>query len=611
MCGIVGAIAERNVTEILLEGLKRLEYRGYDSAGIALLAYDKRSIKVHKTAGKVKKLAEQVQGKSLRGQIGIAHTRWATHGKPTNTNAHPHSSGRQIAIVHNGIIENFEKLRDKLIKAGYKFATPTDSEVIAHLIHFERRGNQSSLFDATQKAVKRLEGAYGICVADAATPEELIVARSGSPLVIGVGIGENFVASDPHALGQVTDQFVYLEEGDVARVTRDNYEIWHNGKQIKRKISTVAGRSSDSDKGTYKHFMLKEIYEQPAVIRDTLDGRVSNNKVLENAFGVRAPGIFDKVKHVQFVACGTSYHACHVAKYWLESIARMECSVDIASDYRYRDIIVPNGSLLVTVSQSGETADSLAALRYAKTLPYTAYLAICNIATSSLVRESDFSLLTMAGHEVGVASTKAFTAQLAVLLILTIALGRRHGLTPRKEAALVRDLNRLPDLIESTLSLNKDIRKMSRQFADKQHSLFLGRGIQYPIAKEGALKLKEISYIHAEAYPSGELKHGPLALVDENMPVIAVAPNDDLLEKLRANLSEVSARGGKLYVFSDESVNYQGDKNCKVIHVPATPDILDPIVFTIPLQLLSYHVAIVKGTDVDQPRNLAKSVTVE
>ena len=429
--------------------------------------------------------------------------------------------------------------------------------------------------------------------------------------MIGVGIGENFVASDPHALGQVTDQFVYLEEGDIARITRESYEIWHDGKQIKRKISTVAGRSSDGDKGPYKHFMLKEIYEQPAVIRDTLDGRISKNKVLENAFGVKAPAIFDKVKHVQFVACGTSYHACHVAKYWLESIARMECSVDIASDYRYRDIIVPDGSLLVTVSQSGETADSLAALRYAKTLPYTAYLAICNVATSSLVRESDFSLLTMAGQEVGVASTKAFTAQLAVLLTLTIALGRRNGLTPRKEAALVRELNRLPDLIESTLSLNKDIRKMSRQFADKHHSLFLGRGIQYPIAKEGALKLKEISYIHAEAYPSGELKHGPLALVDENMPVIAVAPNDDLLEKLRANLAEVSARGGKLYVFADESVNYQGDKNCKVIHVPASPDVLDPIVFTIPLQLLSYHVAIVKGTDVDQPRNLAKSVTVE
>lgn len=611
MCGIVGAIAERNVTEILLEGLKRLEYRGYDSAGIALLAPDRKTLKVHKTAGKVNKLAERVQGKALRGHVGIAHTRWATHGKPTNANAHPHSSGGQIAIVHNGIIENFEKLREKLSKSGYQFATQTDSEVIAHLIHLERKGNKVSLFAATQKAIRHLEGAYGICVADAATPDELIVARSGSPLVIGVGIGENFVASDPHALGQVTDQFVYLEEGDIARITRESYEIWHDGKQIKRKISTVAGRSSDGDKGSYKHFMLKEIYEQPAVIRDTLDGRISKNKVLENAFGVKAPAIFDKVRHVQFVACGTSYHACHVAKYWLESIARMECSVDIASDYRYRDIIVPDGSLLVTVSQSGETADSLAALRYAKTLPYTAYLAICNVATSSLVRESDFSLLTMAGQEVGVASTKAFTAQLAVLLILTIALGRRNGLTPRKEAALVRELNRLPDLIESTLSLNKDIRKMSRQFADKHHSLFLGRGIQYPIAKEGALKLKEISYIHAEAYPSGELKHGPLALVDENMPVIAVAPNDDLLEKLRANLAEVSARGGKLYVFSDESVNYQGDKNCKVIHVPASPDVLDPIVFTIPLQLLSYHVAIVKGTDVDQPRNLAKSVTVE
>lgn len=611
MCGIVGAIAERDVTKILLEGLKRLEYRGYDSAGIALIGKRGNKINVIKSAGKVNSLVQAVGKKSLKGTVGIAHTRWATHGKPTNVNAHPHSSNGQIAVVHNGIIENFEALRARLTKAGYKFVTETDSETIAHLIHYERKEGKVSLLSAVKKAVKQLHGAYGICVADANSPDQLIVARSGSPLVIGVGIGENFVASDPLAIGQVTDRFIYLEEGDIAKVTLNDVEIWQGQRKVKRPVSTVSNRGDDAEKGKYKHYMLKEIYEQPQVIRDTLDGRITGTKVLENAFGVKASEIFDKVKHVQFVACGTSYHACHVAKYWLESIARMHCSVDIASDYRYRDIMVPEGSLFVTVSQSGETADTLAALRYAKGKPYSAYLAICNVATSSLVRESDFTILTMAGQEIGVASTKAFTTQLTLLLILTIALARRNGLSARKEAQLVRELNRLPELIEKTLKLNKEIKKLSSQFADKHHSLFLGRGIQYPIAKEGALKLKEISYIHAEAYPSGELKHGPLALVDEDMPVIAVAPNDDLLEKLRSNLAEVSARGGKLHVFADESVHYQGDKNCKVIHVPETPDILDPIVFTIPLQLLSYHVAIAKGTDVDQPRNLAKSVTVE
>lgn len=611
MCGIVGAIAERDVTRILLEGLKRLEYRGYDSAGVALIDDRGSKLKIVKSAGKVNSLITAVGKKSVTGTVGIAHTRWATHGKPTNVNAHPHASNSEIAIVHNGIIENYEELREKLSKAGYKFVTQTDSETIAHLIHQERKGGKVSLLAAVKKAVKQLHGAYGICVADVNSPDELIVARSGSPLVIGIGIGENFVASDPLAIGQVTDRFIYLEEGDIARVTLNDVEIWHGNSRVKRPTSTVSNRGDDAEKGKYKHYMLKEIYEQPQVIRDTLDGRISATKVLENAFGVKAPEIFDKVKHVQFVACGTSYHACHVAKYWLESVARMHCSVDIASDYRYRDIMVPEGSLFVTVSQSGETADTLAALRYAKDLPYLSYLAICNVATSSLVRESEFTILTKAGQEIGVASTKAFTTQLTLLLVLTIALARRNGLSARNEAKLVKELNRLPELIERTLKLNNPIKKLSRQFADKHHSLFLGRGIQYPIAKEGALKLKEISYIHAEAYPSGELKHGPLALVDEDMPVIAVAPNDDLLEKLRANLAEVSARGGKLHVFADESVGYKGDANCKVIHVPASPDILDPIVFTIPLQMLSYHVAIVKGTDVDQPRNLAKSVTVE
>jgi glucosamine--fructose-6-phosphate aminotransferase (isomerizing) len=611
MCGIVGAIAEREVSDILLEGLKRLEYRGYDSAGIALLNEPQGKVETLKAAGKVGVLAQSAKKKSLLGQVGIAHTRWATHGKPTKINAHPHCSDKQIAVVHNGIIENYELIRAKLTKKGYKFVSETDSETIVHLIHSERKGGKVSLLSAVHKAVKQFEGAYGICVADVTEPDKLIVARSGSPLVIGVGIGENFVASDPLALGQVTDRFIYLEEGDIAQVTLHKIDIWNGQRKVKRPISMIKSHRNDADKGKYRHYMLKEIYEQPQVIRDTLDGRIAGEKVLENAFGAKAPAVFDRVKHVQIVACGTSFHAGHVAKYWFESIARIPCSVDIASDYRYRDIIVPEGTLLVTVSQSGETADTLAALRFAKKLSYVGYLAICNVATSSLIRESDFSILTKAGQEIGVASTKAFTTQLTLLLILTIVLARRTGLKPKAEADLVRELDRLPELIVSVLKLNNEIKKLSRQFSDKQNCLFLGRGIQYPIAKEGALKLKEISYIHAEAYPSGELKHGPLALVDEDMPVIAVAPNDDLIEKLRANLAEVSARGGKLYVFADESVHFQGDRNCKVIHVPKSPNILNPIVFTIPLQLLSYHVAVVKGTDVDQPRNLAKSVTVE
>ena len=611
MCGIVGAIAEREVSEILLEGLKRLEYRGYDSAGIALLNEPQGKVETLKAAGKVGVLVQSAKKKSLLGQVGIAHTRWATHGKPTKINAHPHCSDKQIAVVHNGIIENYELIRAKLTKKGYKFVSETDSETIVHLIHSERKGGKVSLLSAVHKAVKQFEGAYGICVADVTEPDKLIVARSGSPLVIGVGIGENFVASDPLALGQVTDRFIYLEEGDIAQVTLHKIDIWNGQRKVKRPISMIKSHRNDADKGKYRHYMLKEIYEQPQVIRDTLDGRIAGEKVLENAFGAKAPAVFDKVKHVQIVACGTSFHAGHVAKYWFESIARIPCSVDIASDYRYRDIIVPEGTLLVTVSQSGETADTLAALRFAKKLSYVGCLAICNVATSSLIRESDFSILTQAGQEIGVASTKAFTTQLTLLLILTIVLARRTGLKPKAEADLVRELDRLPELIVSVLKLNNEIKKLSRQFSDKQNCLFLGRGIQYPIAKEGALKLKEISYIHAEAYPSGELKHGPLALVDEDMPVIAVAPNDDLIEKLRANLAEVSARGGKLYVFTDESVHFQGDRNCKVIHVPKSPNILNPIVFTIPLQLLSYHVAVVKGTDVDQPRNLAKSVTVE
>ena len=611
MCGIVGAIAERNVSGILLEGLKRLEYRGYDSAGIALLNDSGGKISDLKTVGKVKKLANSAAKAKLRGALGIAHTRWATHGKPTVGNAHPHNSKKQIAIVHNGIIENYEVLRDKLIKEGYVFKTQTDSETIAHLIHRARNHGKSSLLEATKQATKKLQGAYSICVIDNTEPNQIIVARSGSPLVIGVGDGENFVASDPLALGQVTDRFIYLDEGDIARITLKAVEVWHGTRKVNRRITRVQNYSKDVDKGEFKHFMLKEIYEQPQVIKDTLDGRISDKKVLEQAFGVNAPAILNKVKNVQIVACGTSFHAGQVAKYWLESIARIPCQTDIASDYRYRDIISQPDTLFVAISQSGETADTLAALRYAKKQKYVASLAICNVATSSLVRESDFCALTMAGQEIGVASTKAFTTQLALLLILSIVLARRTGLKESEESRLVKQIAKLPKLIEKTLALSKEIRKISKQFSDKEHSLFLGRGIEYPIAKEGALKLKEISYIHAEAYPAGELKHGPLALVDSKMPVIAVAPNNDLLSKLKANLSEVSARGGKLYVFADESIKFESDRSCRVINVPNCPDILDPIVFTVPLQLLSYHVAVMKGTDVDHPRNLAKSVTVE
>ena len=611
MCGIVGAIAERQVTGILLEGLKRLEYRGYDSAGVALISGAKGKTHIVKTVGKVKKLVGVARKSNIRGKLGIAHTRWATHGRPTVANAHPHNSGDEISIVHNGIIENYEVLREKLSAQGYVFKTETDTETIAHLIHQSRKGGRVSLLAAVQRTIRKLHGAYGLCVIDSTQPDQIIVARSGSPLVIGVGIGENFVASDPLALGQVTDRFIYLEEGDTAKVTLNSIEVWHGDKKVRRPVTTIQNKTKAAEKGEYKHFMLKEIHEQPQVIQDTLDGRVSSTRVLEEAFGIKAGAIFDRVKNVQIVACGTSFHAGQVAKYWLESISKISCQVDIASDYRYRDIIVQPGTLFVAVSQSGETADTLAALRYAKKKPYIASLAICNVATSSLVRETDLCLLTMAGQEIGVASTKAFTTQLSLLLILSVVLARRTGLQPKQEAKLIKELAKLPGLVEKALKLSKEIKKLSKQFSDKHHSLFLGRGIQYPVAKEGALKLKEISYIHAEAYPAGELKHGPLALVDSAMPVIAVAPNNDLLGKLKANLAEVSARGGKLYVFADESIQYKSDRSCEVINLPNCPDILDPIVFTIPLQLLAYHVAIIKGTDIDHPRNLAKSVTVE
>jgi len=611
MCGIVGAIGQRKVTDILLEGLRRLEYRGYDSAGLALINKKSGTIDCIKTVGKVAALQEKVQNSDIRGTLGIAHTRWATHGKPTETNAHPHCSSDSLALVHNGIIENYQELKQELIEQGYEFLTQTDTEVIVHLIHAELAKKQDDFTQAVKNVVKRLEGAYGLAVINKDAPDRIVVARSGSPLVIGVGIGENFIASDPAALGQVTDRFIYLEEGDIAEITSKKIRIWSQGEEIKRDIVRLSDEMSDSSKGAFRHFMLKEIFEQPKVIGNTLAGKLSHTHVLEEAFGVEAQEIFKKTHRVQIVACGTSYHAGMIAKFWFENVARMSCSVDIASEYRYRNIIVPENCLFVTISQSGETADTLAALRYANESDYLATLTICNVPNSSLVRESDLAIMTQAGREIGVASTKAFTTQLCILALLPIILARHQGLTEYDEKHLVEELHHLPEIIAEVLKLDQLIDRISHDFAEKHHALFLGRGVQYPVAKEGALKLKEISYIHAEAYPAGELKHGPLALVDDEMPVIAIAPNDELLEKLKSNLQEVSARGGKLYVFADREAGFEDDDAIKVINMPHSSEFLDPIIYTIPLQLLSYYVAVIKGTDVDQPRNLAKSVTVE
>ena len=611
MCGIVGAIGQRNVKEILVEGLKRLEYRGYDSAGLALINCKTLELSCIKTVGKVQALEDRLKDDSSDGAIGIAHTRWATHGKPTQENAHPHLSNDRIALIHNGIIENFMPLKEALINDGYTFKTETDTEVIVHLTHRYLTKENLKLFDAVTKTISQLEGAYGLAVIDKEDPKRIIVARSGSPLTIGVGIGENFIASDPAALGQVTDRFIYLEEGDIAEIKARKYKIYNNGEKVEREIIRLNQNLEDTVKGRYRHFMLKEIFEQPDVVRNTLAGKLSKSHVLEEAFGVDAKAIFDKTERVQIVACGTSYHAGMIAKFWFENIARMSCSVDIASEYRYRNMLVPENCLFVTISQSGETADTLAALRFAKTAGYVGCMTICNVANSSIERESDFAVMTVAGREIGVASTKAFTTQLSILTLLCIALARRNGLTEEKEAELVKDLHDLPQILSKTLTLSDQIKKISLDFSHKRHSLFLGRGVQYPVSKEGALKLKEISYIHAEAYPAGELKHGPLALVDDDMPVIAVAPNDELLEKLKSNLQEVSARGGQLYVFADAESGFSNDESTTVVNVPHCSDFLSPIVYTVPLQLLSYHVAVIKGTDIDQPRNLAKSVTVE
>lgn len=608
MCGIVGAIAQRNVIKILLEGLHRLEYRGYDSAGIAVVTESK--LVIRKEAGKVSNLKQRIDNEPAKGNIGIAHTRWATHGKPTQQNAHPHHSGN-IALVHNGIIENHDTLKKELKEKGYQFVSETDTEVVAHLVHsFVKAGE--TLFSAVKKSTERCEGAYALAVINVDDPDKLVVTREGSPLVIGVGIDENFIASDQLALRQVTDRFIFLEEGDLAEITVNSINIFdRDGNLSQRNIVKLSEDDQSASRGEYRHFMLKEIYEQPEVIKQTLQGRLGKTKVLENCFGVNAAAIFDQIQHVQIVACGTSYHAGLVAKYWLESWANIACSIEVASEFRYRKVVVPKQSLLVTISQSGETADTLAALRKAKQEGYLSSLAICNVPNSSLVRESALSLMTEAGPEIGVASTKAFTTQLVALQLLSIVLGRRNGLTEEKENQMVSALHQLPTLCSDVLELDSVIESLSESFIEKHHALFLGRGIHYPVALEGALKLKEISYIHAEAYPAGELKHGPLALVDSEMPVVAVAPNDELIDKLKSNLEEVHARGGQLFIFADTEASFNVTEGFKVIRLPKVPHGLTAIVYTLPLQLLSYHVAVLKGTDVDQPRNLAKSVTVE
>jgi len=611
MCGIVGAIARRDVPGILLEGLKRLEYRGYDSAGLAVIPHGVARIDRRRRVGKVKELADSLSADPLEGRAGIAHTRWATHGAPLERNAHPHMSRDRICVVHNGIIENFEQIRRDLQAQGYRFDSDTDSEVIAHLIE-SLQVDGRSLIDAVRLATKQLDGAYAIGVISRDEPDHLIGARIGSPLVVGIGIGENFLASDVLALRPVTDRFVFLEEGDLVEITTDGLTVWNIAQQnVVRSTVRVQLGSDDVDKGNYRHHMLKEIHEQPKVIRDTLVGRLTKSRVLEPAFGIRAGAIFDGVKAVTIVACGSSYYTGSVAKYWIEGLAGIPCQVEIASEYRYRGVAVPPNCLFVTISQSGETADTLAALRMAKTAGYAATLTLCNVATSSIVRESDLALMLEAGPEIGVASTKAFTAQLVDLALLTILLARRGGLTAEREAELVSALHGLAGVVEETLRLDAVTAKLAERFMDRRHALFLGRGPLYPVALEGALKLKEISYIHAEGYPAGELKHGPLALVDEDMPVVAVAPNDDLLSKLQSNLQVVRARGGELFVFADRNAGFVDEPGVTVIPVPPVHDMLAPIVYTIPLQLLAYHAAVLKGTDVDQPRNLAKSVTVE
>jgi len=608
MCGIVGAIAERNVEAILIEGLKRLEYRGYDSAGLAIQGHDKK-ISRQRALGKVAQLEIGLEKNPIIGNIGVAHTRWATHGEPAEHNAHPHMSEENIALVHNGIIENYEGIKTKLESEGIKFCSQTDSESIVHLIgKYKKQGKD--LLQSVRETIKTLEGAYALGVIDN-TEERLIAARSGSPLVIGLGIGENFIASDVSALLPVTQQFIFLEEGDIADITRDSIIIYDKaGNEVERPAKKSEISADAVERGEYRHYMLKEIYEQPKAVADTLEGRIDNNHVFSKAFGYDAEAIFKEIDSVYIIACGTSYHSGLVAKYWFEGIVGIPCMIEVASEFRYRKAVYSKKALIVTISQSGETADTLAALRQAKKQGAQHSLVICNVPESSLVRESELVFMTHAGPEIGVASTKAFTTQLTALLILVVCVAKEKGNT-KLEAEAVHALRRLPGQIEKALLLDAEIKELSKEFSDKHHTLFLGRATQYPIAMEGALKLKEISYIHAEAYPAGELKHGPLALVDADMPVVAVAPNNDLIGKLKSNLQEVKTRGGKLYVFSDTHADLEQEESIKVIKVGEIDSLIAPMVFTIPLQLLAYHVAVIKGTDVDQPRNLAKSVTVE
>ena len=608
MCGIIAAASTRNVGKLLVQGLHKMEYRGYDSAGIALHQED--SIAHLRALGKVQLLEDMMISEKPKSKLGIAHTRWATHGEPSEVNAHPHKSKDKVYIVHNGIIENYIELKEALIKNGYEFSSQTDSELIAHLLgsHLEQG---HSMIDAMFLAKEKLAGAYAIAAIDTNNSNSLIVARNKSPLLIGVGIDEMLAASDPLAIGQLTNEFIFLEDGDVAEISAESYKIFdENKKEVEREITNIDISSQATSKGDYKHFMEKEIYEQPEAILNTLDGRVGGDDILDNIFGLGSSEMFAKVKRIQIVACGTSLHAGRVAANWLSSIAELPCQIDYASEYRYRNPHVDENSLLITISQSGETADTLAALRYAKEKGYLGSVSICNVPTSSLARESDFVLFTNAGPEIGVASTKAFTTQLAGLMLLVLSLAKSRNLNPKLRTRVITALRTLPEVINETLALKEKILDVAPAIASKDNALFLGRGIFYPIAKEGALKLKEISYIHAEAYPAGELKHGPLALIDEDMPVIALAPESEIAEKLVSNLEEVKARGGTLYVFADPSVNMDV-KNGALISMPKCDFFLTPIIYTIPLQILSYEVALLRGTDIDQPRNLAKSVTVE
>jgi glucosamine--fructose-6-phosphate aminotransferase (isomerizing) len=610
MCGIVGVVAGRNIPSILLQGLQRLEYRGYDSSGVAVIDED-GALQVCRRPGKVQNLLQAMEDEPIRGQTGIAHTRWATHGIVNEANSHPHSSGQRVSLVHNGIIENHNALRDELKAAGYIFASDTDSEVVVHLVDSYLEAGQT-LLDSVRLAIKRLEGAFAIAVVSPLFPDQIVAARLGCPLVVGKGIDENYVASDVLALNAVTDRFIFLEEGDLVDVKADSLDFWNiDDESVVRASVEVQVGVADIERGNYRHFMQKEIFQQPQVVIDTLEGRIGKNSVLEESLGLGISAVLDEVETVTIVACGTSFYAASVARYWIEELAGIPCQVEIASEFRYRKVAHAKKSLFVTLSQSGETADTLAALRKAKESGFLATLTFCNVATSSIVRESDFSFMLHAGTEVGVASTKAFTAQLVDLLLLSILLGRRNADSPDKEQQIVEALHNLPSLIESILGLDDAIAAEAERFVDKDHSLFLGRGSLFPIAMEGALKLKEISYIHAEGYAAGELKHGPLALVDEKMPVVAVAPNDELLEKLKSNLHEVRTRGGELLVFAEVGSSFKSEPGVRIVSLPAVDTFLAPIAYTIVLQLLAYHVAVHKGTDVDQPRNLAKSVTVE